>query len=59
MRLDEGLLAFRCAGDWLCVPLDAANSAVYHWAWISAEAREIAPTLSAFWRDLLRGSLTV
>jgi SMI1 / KNR4 family (SUKH-1) len=61
MRLDEGMLAFGGdgAGDWFCLPVDAANCSVYHWGWIEAEAREIAPTLLAFWPGWLRGSISV
>ena len=45
-------------GDWFCLPVDADDSPVYHWGWILAEAREVAPDLSTFWRGWLGGSTT-
>jgi hypothetical protein len=60
MRLDEGLLGFGAdgAGDWFCLPVDADDSPVYRWGWILAEAREVAPDLSTFWRGWLGGSIS-
>jgi cell wall assembly regulator SMI1 len=48
------------AGDWFCLSLRGqAEARVYHWSWITLEAREIASNLVTFWPGWLDGSIAV